>query len=60
VVVAQEEDHASRRRLMNQYFEDSESQHLVQRAVVGAELLQLFLSFLHLQQLPPCSAPDSF
>ena len=60
VVVEQEEDHASSCRLKNQYFEGSESQHFVQRVAVVAGLLQPFLFFLRLQQLPPCSAPDSF
>lgn len=60
VVEEQEEDHASSCRLKNQYFEDSESQHFVQQAVVAAELLQPSLFFLRLQQQPPCSAPDSF
>ena len=60
VVVEQEEDHASRCRLKNQYFEDSESQHLVQPVVAVAGLLQPFPFSRRLQQLPPCSAPDSF
>ena len=60
VVGEQEEDRASSCRLKNQYFEGSESQHFVQRGVGVAELLQLFLSSLRLQQQPPCSAPDSF
>lgn len=60
VVVEQEEDLASRCRLKNQCFAGSESQHLVQRVVVVAEPLQPFLFFRRLQQLPPCSAPDSF
>jgi hypothetical protein len=60
VVGEREEDHALSCHLKNQYFGGSKSQHLVQQAVVAAGLLQPFLSFLRLQQLPPCSAPDSF
>jgi hypothetical protein len=60
VVEEQEADHASMRHLMNQCSEGSESQHLVQQEVVVVGLLQLFLSFLRLQQQPPCFAPDSF
>lgn len=59
VVEELEEGHASRRHLTNQCFEDSKLQHLVQQEEVVAGLLQLSLSFLHLQQQPPCSAPNS-
>ena len=60
VVVEQEEDPASRRRPTNQCFEGSASQQFVQRVAVVVGLLQPFPFFLRLQQLPPCSAPDSF